>query len=125
MRLLTLRKQVARICAPVSFKVKYQWPELAALKFDISPSTQTDAKRDSSVPRTAWVNSVTESGRVSTSSNRDLKRGFAIWGSLLRKERIGKGRKGKGERKRVWWSSRASHLALKRHYLCLIRVLSA
>jgi hypothetical protein len=55
--------------------VKYQWPEAAALKFEISPSTQTDPKRASSAPRTCAVNSVTESGRRSVASKRDWSRG--------------------------------------------------
>src|ERR1051325_3063290 len=75
MRQLTPRKHVARNCAPSSRTLKYQWPEAACLKLEISPSTQTDAKRFSIVPRTCEVNSETESGLRSDSSKRDIRRG--------------------------------------------------
>src|ERR687894_2936833 len=75
-RELTPRKQLARSCADSSLIVKYQWPEAAGRKFDISPSTQTDAKRFSSAPRTCEVSSETDSGRRSISSNSDARRGL-------------------------------------------------
>src|ERR671927_1730313 len=74
-RQFTPRKQVARNCAPSSRTVKYQCPEAAGRKFEISPSTQTDAKRFSIAPRTCEVNSDTESGLRSDSSNRDMRMG--------------------------------------------------
>src|SRR2546423_8479045 len=75
MRQLTPRKQVARSCAPSSRTVKYQWPDAAVRKLEISPSTQTEAKRFSSAPRTCEVNSDTLSGRRSAASNSDMRRG--------------------------------------------------
>src|SRR5205085_723340 len=75
MRQLTPRKQVARSCAPSSRTVKYQWPDGAARKLEISPSTQTEAKRFSNVPRTCEVNSDTVSGLRSASSKRDKSKG--------------------------------------------------
>src|ERR1041384_5346184 len=78
MRALTPRKQVERNCAPSSRTVKYQWPEAACRKFEISPSTHTDAKRFSSAPRTCEVSSETDSGRRSVSSNRDISKGRDI-----------------------------------------------
>src|SRR5437764_9084947 len=75
MRQLTPRKHVARSCAPSSRTVKYQWPDAAMRKFEISPSTQTDEKRFSIAPRTCEVNSDTESGRRSSASNRDMRIG--------------------------------------------------
>src|SRR5215216_2186598 len=75
MRALTPRKQVERSCAPSSRTVKYQWPDAACRKFEISPSTHTDAKRLSSAPRTCEVSSETVSGRRSVSSNRDMRMG--------------------------------------------------
>src|ERR671916_181777 len=72
----TPRKQPALSWADSSLIVKYQWPDAAALKFDISPSTQTDAKRFSSAPRTCEVSSETDSGRRSISSNSDASRGL-------------------------------------------------
>src|ERR1044072_203605 len=80
MRQLTPRKQVARNCAPSSRTVKYQWPEAAARKLEISPSTQMDANRFSSVPRTCAVSSETVSGRRSDSWNKDNNSGRDIVG---------------------------------------------
>src|ERR1043166_832125 len=78
MRQFTPRKHVARNCAPSSLTVKYQWPDAAARKLEISPSTHTDAKRFSSAPRTCAVSSETLSGRRSDSSNRDMSKGRDI-----------------------------------------------
>jgi hypothetical protein len=78
MRLLTPRKQVARSCAASSRTVKYQWPEAACRKLEISPSTHTDANRPSSAARTCAVSSETVSGRRSVSSNRDIRMGRDI-----------------------------------------------
>jgi len=69
------RKQAARNCDDSSLIVKYQWPEAMGRKLDISPSTQTEAKRFSSAPRTCEVSSETESGLRSASSKRDMRRG--------------------------------------------------
>src|SRR6185295_12883592 len=78
MRVLVERKHLARSCAPSSLIVKYQCPDECALKFEISPSTQTLAKRASIALRTDSVNSLTVSGRRSVSSNRDAKSGSLI-----------------------------------------------
>src|SRR3954469_22314551 len=78
MRQLTPRKHVALTCEPSSRTVKYQWPDAAGRKLEISPSTQTDAKRFSIAPRTCEVNSETESGRRSDSSKRDMRMGRVI-----------------------------------------------
>src|ERR687894_2316469 len=78
MRQLTPRKQVERNCAPSSRTVKYQCPDAACRKFEISPSTHTDAKRFSSAPRTCEVSSDTDSGRRSVSSNSDMSKGRDI-----------------------------------------------
>src|ERR1051326_5004928 len=75
MRQLTPRKQVARTCAPSSRTVKYQWPEAAARKLEISPSTQTEAKRFSIAPRTCDVSSETLRGLRSAASNSDMRMG--------------------------------------------------
>ena len=55
MRVLAERKHFARNCAFESLSVKYQCPEEWALKFEISPSTHTAAKRDSSAMRIEFV----------------------------------------------------------------------
>src|ERR1041385_3548155 len=78
MRLFADRKHFARNCADSSLMVKYQCPDECALKFEISPSTQTDAKRASIALRTDSVSSLTVRGLRSTSSNRELKSGWLI-----------------------------------------------
>src|SRR5919206_4127548 len=88
MRQFTPRKQVARNCAPSSRTVKYQWPEAACLKFDISPSTHTDAKRFSIAPRTCEVSSDTDSGRRSDSSKSDMRRGRVMASGRMKDERV-------------------------------------
>src|SRR5918997_1379453 len=90
MRQLTPRKQVARSWAASSLTVKYQWPDAGARKFDISPSTQTDAKRFSSAPRTCEVSSETDSGRRSISSNSDASRGLFMRAIEARAARVEK-----------------------------------
>src|SRR5215212_9133633 len=80
MRALTPRKQVARNCAASSRTLKYQCPDAACLKLEISPSTHTDANRLSSAPRTCPVSSDTVSGRRSVSSNRDIRMGRVMTG---------------------------------------------
>src|SRR3712207_4260607 len=96
MRQLTPRKQVARSCAPSSRTVKYQWPEAADLKLEISPSTHTDANRLSTAPRTCEVSSDTDSGRRSDSSKSDIRRGRVIASGRMKDE----GWKSKGEEMR-------------------------
>jgi hypothetical protein len=78
MRVLVERKHLARSCAASSLIVKYQCPEECALKFEISPSTQTEEKRDSSDFRTAPVSSETVNGRRSVSSKREEKSGWLM-----------------------------------------------
>src|ERR687894_76672 len=90
MRELTPRKQVARSCAASSRTLKYQWPDVACLKFEISPSTHTDAKRPSSAPRTCEVSSETDSGRRSISSNSDASRGLFMRAIEARAARVEK-----------------------------------
>src|SRR5215210_4107947 len=85
-RALTPRKQVERSCAPSSRTVKYQWPDAACLKFEISPSTHTDAKRLSIVPRTCEVSSDTVSGRRSDSSKSDMRRGRVMASGRMKDE---------------------------------------
>src|SRR5262244_1806175 len=78
MRWLAERKHFAFSWAPSSLIVKYQCPDECDLKLDISPSTQTAAKRDSSEVLTALVNCDTVIGRRSVSSKRAEKRGWDI-----------------------------------------------
>src|SRR4051812_46245039 len=68
-----LLKQQALICAPSPFNEKYQCPDLAPVKFVISPSTQISAKPRSISRLTCAFNSATVSGRRSCSSKRDCK----------------------------------------------------
>ena len=72
--------------------MKYQWPEAAGRKFEISPSTQTDAKRFSIAPRTCEVSADTDSGRRSVSSNRDMSKGRDIVSGRM-KDEGGKGKR--------------------------------
>src|ERR1044072_161735 len=88
MRRVTPRQQVARSCATSSRTVKYQWPDAACLKFEISPSTHTDANRLSMVPRTCEVSSDTVSGRRSDSSKSDMRRGRVMASGRMKDERI-------------------------------------
>src|SRR5438034_8770267 len=78
MRVFDERKHLARNCALSSLSVKYQWPEECALKFEISPSTHTEAKRPSRAMRTEFVSSDTLTGRFSASSNRAANNGCDI-----------------------------------------------
>ena len=78
MRWLEERKHLARNWAPESLRVKYQWPEECDLKFDISPSTQTAANRDSSETLIELVSCDTVIGRRSVSSKSAEKRGWDI-----------------------------------------------
>src|ERR1041384_2838644 len=91
MRQFTPRKQVARNCAPSSRTLKYQWPDAACLKLEISPSTHTDANRLSIAPRTCIVSSDTISGRRSDSSKSDMRRGRVIASGRMKDE---------------WWKSK-------------------
>src|ERR1700754_913079 len=84
MRVLVERKNFARSWAFESWSVKYQWPDEWSLKLEISPSTHTDGKRDSSEMRIEFVSWETVSGFRSSSSKSALKRGWFIWGILLR-----------------------------------------
>src|SRR2546422_4029265 len=83
MRLFEERKHFARSCAPSSLIVKYQWPDECALKFEISPSTHTEAKRASSAIRTELVSSDTLSGRFSASSKSAANKGWLIKGNIF------------------------------------------
>src|SRR6266480_7463176 len=78
MRVFAERKHLARSWAPSSLIVKYQWPEECALKFEISPSTQTDEKRASMALRTDSVSSLTVSGRRSPWSKRAANKGWLM-----------------------------------------------
>ena len=55
------RNITARTWAASSFSVKYQWPELARVKLEISPPIQVSGKLRSSNRATCWLSAVTVS----------------------------------------------------------------
>ena len=53
------RNITARTCAALSLSVKYQWPELARVKLEISPAIQVSGNERSSRRATAWLSAET------------------------------------------------------------------
>jgi hypothetical protein len=84
----SLRQTTAAIWALSSFSEKYQWPELASLRFEISPSTQTSK---SSVSRIPWMRSVSSetlsarrgSGLLGAAGGRAVRAFGASWSLAL------------------------------------------
>jgi hypothetical protein len=55
------RNITARTWAPSSLRVKYQWPEAARVKLEISPAIQVRGNERSSRRATAWFRALTVS----------------------------------------------------------------
>ena len=70
----SLRQTTAASWACSSFSEKYQWPEVASLRFEISPSTQTSRNSVSSTP---WIRSVSSE---TVSARRRRASGFGAGG---------------------------------------------
>ena len=95
-----MRQTTAASCALSSFSEKYQWPELASLRFEISPSTQTSKNSVSSTP---WMRSVSSETRERAAPARlGLRRARGLRGArsgcvaLLRGPRVAHTRLGAG-----------------------------
>ena len=78
---VSFRHTTAASCACSSFSEKYQWPEVASLRFEISPSTQTSRNSVSSTP---WMRSVSSE---TVSARRRIASGFGA--AALREGTVG------------------------------------